>query len=118
MKRLLLFAFLVLSLFGCTGGTSPQNGNPDWVNRLISDFQSKSVGNPPQSIYSYEFNAEVVYYVPPQCCDQYSVLYNSKGEVICAPDGGFTGRGDGRCPDFLTTAKNKQLIWQDSRSIK
>ena len=88
------------------------------MNRLIADFQSKPVGNPPQSIYRYEFNGGTVYYVPPQCCDQYSVLYDSNGNVICAPDGGLIGRGDGRCADFLQQARNKQLVWQDNRTTK
>lgn len=115
MKLLYLIGIVVALLCGCTGNPSPQNGNPDWVNRLITDFQSKPVGNPPQSITRYEYNGEIVYYVPPQCCDQYSVLYDSKGTVICAPDGGFTGRGDGKCADFRQQAKNEQLIWKDDR---
>jgi Domain of unknown function (DUF6970) len=114
MKKLLLLTIVVVPLYGCTG-TTTQNSNPDWVNRMIADFQSKPVGNPPHSIYSYEYKGDVVYYVPPQCCDQYSVLYDSKGNVLCAPDGGLTGRGDGRCPDFQQSAKNKQLIWRDNR---
>jgi hypothetical protein len=116
MKKLLLFSLVVVSFSACSGGSSPQNGNPDWVNRLIADFQSKPVGNPPESIYRYDYNGAVVYYVPPQCCDQYSTLYDSNGQVLCAPDGGFTGRGDGRCPDFRQGAKNEQLIWKDNRT--
>lgn len=114
MKRLVLLAVVAVSLLGCAGSAS-QNGNPDWVNRLIAQFQSEPVGNPPQSIYRYDFNGNTVYYVPPQCCDQFSVLYDASGKVICAPDGGLTGRGDGRCADFSQAAKNKQLIWQDQR---
>lgn len=88
---------------------------PGWVNQLIAEFQSEPVGNPPQSIWSYEYNGQTVYYIPPQCCDQFSILYDSTGYIICAPDGGFTGRGDGQCPDFFQERKNECLIWQDSR---
>lgn len=114
MKKLLLLAFVIVSITACDGAT-PQNGNPDWVNRMITDFQSKPVGNPPQSIYRYDYNGKTVYYVPPQCCDQYSTLYDANGNAICAPDGGLTGKGDGRCSDFSQVAKNKTLIWQDER---
>ena len=64
----------------------------------------------------YEYQGNIVYYVPPQCCDQFSQLYDSNGKLICAPDGGFSGRGDGKCPDFSRVRKNKVLIWQDTRS--
>jgi hypothetical protein len=86
------------------------------VDKLIKQFGSDPVGNPPQSIWSYDYNGQVVYFVPAQCCDQYSMLYDASGSVICAPDGGFTGKGDGKCPDFFTERSNEQLIWQDSRT--
>ncbi|MBU1101268.1 MAG: hypothetical protein KKA84_12780 [Bacteroidetes bacterium] len=56
----------------------------------------------------------MVYYVPPQCCDQFSTLYDKDGNIICAPDGGITGQGDGRGSDFFAERKNKKLIWQDT----
>lgn len=57
-----------------------------------------------------------MYYVPPQCCDQFSTLYDANGNVICAPDGGFFGTGDGRCPDFFTDRTNEKLVWNDGRT--
>ena len=62
------------------------------------------------------FNIENGYYVPPQCCDQFSTLYDADGAVICAPDGGITGRGDGKCPDFFQSRTNEKLFWEDSRT--
>ena len=90
--------------------------NPAWVDELIRKFQSEPAGNPPQSIWRYDYNGQTVYYVPSQCCDQFSALYDAGGREICAPDGGLTGRGDGRCPDFFTKRTNEKLVWQDSRS--
>ncbi|MBU1101271.1 MAG: hypothetical protein KKA84_12795 [Bacteroidetes bacterium] len=85
------------------------------MNDMISEFQTQPVGNPPQSIWQYTYMGEVVYYVPPQCCDQFSTLYDKDGNVICAPDGGITGSGDGRCSDFFEVRENEKLIWQDNR---
>jgi hypothetical protein len=115
MKNLILFCSLLLSiiLIGCT--RAPANNNPGWVNNLVATFQKDPVGNPPQSIWQYEFKGQTVYYVPAQCCDLYSSLYNAAGDVICAPDGGLTGHGDGRCPDFFQVRGSEKLIWQDSR---
>lgn len=114
VKKFLVFTILIIGLVGCAQAT--QSTNPAWVDKLIEQFKSELVGNPPQSIWSYEYNGQTVYYIPPQCCDQYSTLYNSSGDVICAPDGGLDGKGDGRCSDFTSQRTNELLIWKDSRT--
>jgi hypothetical protein len=110
-----LSILLPLLLIGCSQPATP-GGSPKWVQKLIATYEKDSVGNPPQSIWQYEYNGQTVYYVPPQCCDQFSKLYDASGEVICAPDGGITGQGDGTCPDFIQKRKNEKLIWEDSRT--
>jgi hypothetical protein len=115
MKMCLLVILVVtILLIGCSPST--QTGNPDWVDRLIRQFESDPVGNPPLSVWRYEYNGQVVYYVPPHCCDIPGSLFNEVGQVICNPDGGIKGDGDGRCTDFFTQRANEQLIWQDSRA--
>jgi hypothetical protein len=89
---------------------------PEWITSLIASYEQDSVGNPPQSIWQYIYNGQTVYYVPPQCCDQYSTLYDANGDLICAPDGGLTGKGDGKCTDFFQERKNEKLIWNDPRT--
>jgi hypothetical protein len=86
------------------------------VNARIAQFQKAPLGNPAQSIWKYEYKGQIVYYFPPQCCDQFSQVYDSGGSLLCAPDGGLTGSGDGKCPDFFKSAKNRIMIWQDTRS--
>lgn len=93
-----------------------QSENPAFVVALIKQFESDPVGNPPQSIWSYDYSGQTVYFIPAQCCDQYSTLMDATGSVICAPDGGLTGKGDGKCPDFFTKRSNEHLIWKDSRT--
>ncbi len=111
--HLTLLAFVILAA-SCSR-YSP-SGNPMWVDQMIQKFATQPVGNPPQSIWRYTYKEQQVYYVPAQCCDMYSSLYDVQGDVICAPDGGFTGRGDGRCPDFLSQRTGEKLIWKDSRA--
>jgi hypothetical protein len=82
---------------------------------MIKRFGSEPVGNPPLSIWRYEYNGQIVYFVPAHCCDLYSTLYDENGEVLCAPDGGITGKGDGHCTDFSAQRINEQLIWKDPR---
>ncbi|QJX49191.1 hypothetical protein HMJ29_07090 [Hymenobacter taeanensis] len=64
---------------------------------------------------SYQYNGGLVYYETVGCCDQYTTLYSSAGKVLCHPDGGLTGRGDGQCPDFAKTRTEERLVWQDPR---
>ena len=119
MKPLgLIIAIAWLIMAGCAGPTQPNTptGNPAWVDDLVRQFQSAPVGNPPQSIWRYEYKGQVVYYVPPQCCDMTSTLYDANGKVICAPDGGLTGAGDRQCPDFASQRTQEKLIWKDSRT--
>lgn len=113
--NLLILLFILLT--GCSDPSSI-NGEPEWVTILINEFKSKPVGNPPQSIWQYTYDNQIVYYVPPQCCDQFSTLYYKEGNEICAPDGGITGNGDGKCPDFFEKRANEKLIWQDERIRK
>ena len=88
---------------------------PEWVKQLIALFESQPLGSPPQTIWEYTYHDSTVYYVPPQCCDQFSILYDQNGVVLGAPDGGITGGGDGRCTDFLATRTHERLVWKDMR---
>ena len=115
MKPQLLICTLLLFLVtGCA--SAAQSQNPEWVDQLIQQFESDPVGNPPQSIWRYTYSDQVVYYVPAQCCDMFSTLYDGEGNVLCAPDGGLDGRGDARCPDFFSQRTDEALIWQDQRT--
>ncbi len=88
---------------------------PAWLERRIAQLAAQPLGNPPQSVWRYVYRGRVVYYLPPQCCDQYSVLLDDQGTVIGAPDGGLTGRGDGRAADFHAVRSQGLLLWRDPR---
>jgi hypothetical protein len=88
---------------------------PAWLNERIQKIQAEMVANPPVQIFRYLYNNQVVYYETAPCCDFFTTLYNADGKVICQPDGGITGKGDGKCPDFLQKRVRERLIWQDPR---
>ncbi len=80
--------------------------NPNWMVDLITSKE------PPSCIQRNTYHNEVVFYTPiPGCCDRTSTLYDRCGTVLCAPDGGYTGRGDGRCPDFKIPSDPLNCIW-------
>jgi len=61
---------------------------------MIQAFKLLPKGNPPRSITQYLYKGQTVYYVPAQCCDQYSDLYDENCNFLGHPDGGFSGAGD------------------------
>jgi uncharacterized protein DUF6970 len=88
---------------------------PGWLTAMIDQFEDPSLANPPAFIARYTYQNQVVYYVAPRCCDIWSTLYTSTGAVLCAPDGGLSGEGDGRCPDFAARRRDELIVWQSRR---
>jgi hypothetical protein len=86
---------------------------PAWLEEIIDNLEhSNAAADSSVYIARYEYQGKTVYYVSPRCCDEPSALYNAQGVLLCEPDGGFTGRGDGRCGDFLATRRNERMIWR------
>ena len=88
---------------------------PECLQKMIKEYRAEKKQNPPKSIYSYLYKGQTVYYVSPPCCDFFSDLFDSNCVLIGHPDGGFTGRGDGKITDFRDSAKDEKLIWKDER---
>ena len=91
---------------------------PGCIKKMIEEFRKTNVENPPRKIYSFNYQGKTVYYVTPPCCDFYSDLYDSNCNLIGHPDGGITGKGDGKMPDFHSTKSGEKLVWQDKRGSK
>ena len=88
---------------------------PVCIKAMIEKMKVEPVTNPPNKIFSYSYKNKTVYYVPGVCCDNFSDLYDDSCRIIAHPDGGFTGRGDGKIKDFAEERKNEKLIWEDKR---
>lgn len=118
------FGTIALTIFdlhsGQVGPMTYNIGNggstiPNWLQDTINAIRSRAVTSPGESIWQYTYNGDVVYYRPPICCDIFSVLYDANGNVLCHPDGGIAGLGDGRCNGFVANRTDEKLIWQDPR---
>jgi hypothetical protein len=116
---------LVLMAVGCQreevakaekGPSGPQ-GLPPCIQAKIDEIVAEKVSNPPVRVYSYRYAGKKVYYFTPRCCDQPSVLYDESCKRVCRPDGGITGQGDGKCPDFFSTRTDEELVWADPRNV-
>jgi hypothetical protein len=115
MRYIVILVFVCLS-FSCRKNCSDYSKNiPACISAKIELLKSQPKGNPSYSVYQYSYNGQKVYYFPPQCCDQYSDLYDENCNLICHPDGGIAGGGDGTCTNFFSARTNEVLIWKDNR---
>jgi hypothetical protein len=114
---ILVIAAAMLTACGALSpsGSPASSPLPVAVTRLIQELEAQPPANPPAFVASYEYQGQVVYYVPPRCCDIFGDLYDAGGQIICHPDGGLAGKGDGRCPDFSSRRTNERIIWRDLR---
>lgn len=103
----------ILLQAGCNKHTSEIDA-PSCVQNKIRQIRSEPVRNPPAQVWKWEVDGQTYYYFTSPCCDQYNYLYDENCKVVCAPDGGFTGRGDGKCPVFKGEIR-KTLVWKDDR---
>lgn len=110
-----IFIIVACLLLASSAFSQEKEIPPQWVQALIQKYESMPVANPALSISRCEYRGEIVYYVPPQCCDIPSTLFNEEGKRICAPDGGESGDGDGTCTDFFVERKNCEVLWKDPR---
>lgn len=95
---------------------SVKRNTPSCVDSLIQLFMKEDKQNPPRKIFSYTYQGKLVFYVTAPCCDFFTDLYNSECILLGHPDGGITGRGDGKFPDFEKTRTNEKLVWEDKRN--
>lgn len=113
MTFLIRISCVTLLLLSCKSSEQTQK-LPQCIESQIETLKNQSVQNPPSEVWQWESKGKTFYYFNAVCCDQFTILYNDKCEIICAPDGGFTGKGDGKCPDFGSDTK-RTLLWKDDR---
>ena len=88
---------------------------PSCIQAKIEAISQQPKYNPAAIVYRYLYGDKYVYLFSSDCCDQYNYLYDKECNVICAPSGGFTGKGDGGCSNFSQVATDETLIWKDTR---
>lgn len=115
MNRNLLAVFLSGFLFLQCGKKNENSDVPACVQAKISEIKAQPKWNPPSEVAEYLYNGKRVFLFTSDCCDQYIQLYDENCNYICAPSGGITGHGDGKCADFYTTATFVRLVWKDNR---
>ena len=110
----LVFILLGAHLSSCEKLDLPEY-TPNCIKRKIRKLKTKRLQNPPAKIWQWKVDNELYYYINSPCCDRLNYLYDDDCNEVCAPSGGFTGTGDGSCPDFNNQVESI-LIWEDKRS--
>jgi hypothetical protein len=106
IQNLFISVIFTLMVQSCT----PRNqiGSNTCINKLI---ETKKTSAGVKEIWQYQLQEDLVYYIKMNGADQYNKLLNSKCEVICYPDGGITGHGDGKCPEFFEARAKGKILW-------
>lgn len=103
MKSIWLILFLIMCP-GCEENLDLAPGCSSCLKNLIRKGDTVAV-------WRYQMEGKDVYLLIPTCCDKYIKAFDTNCKLICIPSGGFSGKGDGSCPDFNTKAIGKELIW-------
>jgi hypothetical protein len=78
----------------------------------LSEIFERSLAARSDGLIRHLISDRVYYYAVSGCCDQLNPVFDADGKYVCAPDGVFTGRGDGRCPAELV-----RVEWSQGTSV-
>ncbi|MEP6504081.1 MAG: hypothetical protein ABJD97_12165 [Betaproteobacteria bacterium] len=87
-------------------------GLPEWLRIRLADYDAQPRPAAPQAVFEVRYGDGVAYLVLAGCCDQFNPLLDARGVLICHPSGGFTGRGDGKCPAALRPDVERREVWR------
>ncbi len=102
---------LAAMLFSACDKLDLPKGTPSCIKAKIKAVDGKDIMATPISVSRWEVDGKTYYYLQSACCDQFNELVDEDCNYICAPDGGFTGAGDGNCPVW-TGQVERTLIWE------
>ena len=113
MRNATIPALVIFLLASCAPKNQGMINMPSCLATKIDSIKKTPNVNPPQSVIQYSYKGAAVYYVKAGCCDQFNEVYNTDCKQLGAPDGGITGKGDNKLPDFFANATNKKVIWEN-----
>ena len=92
------------------------NSMPKCLANVVKEMSANPAEGSPISVTRYDYKGKQVYYLIAPCCDKYNIVYDSACHILGYPDGGFTGRGDGKMMDFKKEATNAIVVWQHDQN--
>ena len=113
MRNLFITGCLIFLFISCSNKMQSAAAMPQCMITKIDSIKMNTKTNPPASVIRYTYKGYSVFYITTGCCDQFNPVYNSDCIYMGAPDGGITGKGDGKIPDFFANATNKKVLWEN-----
>jgi len=110
--KIILSLLILLFSFSCAKSNYPK-GTPSCIEDKIVELKKNDDNS--AFVYRYENHGEKVYLISPGCCDMFTELYDEECNYICAPSGGFTGKGDGKCKNL--DLQNEVIIWKPEDNL-
>jgi len=109
MKTMISLLFFIILSSSCRICSKHDRNNPKstWLEKRIEGARTDGY----LSVDSYRYQGDTVYLFLPPCCDRFAELYDKNGKLICHPSGGITGKGDGKCTDFLKKAEKINTLY-------
>ena len=105
---ILFFSCFIFLFTRCEKVDVPKD-TPKCIKSKIKKENDNCLGE----VFEYDYKGKTVYYFKStSCIDGLNYLYDDNCNLICSPDGGLDGRGDGGCDDFFVAATNQRLIWK------
>lgn len=95
-----------------TGKPAQASTIPACVQQLLDEAAKAEPPVLPLEVTEYSYKGRTVYLFQADCCDFLNIAYDDQCKRICAPSGGFTGRGDGQCTDFDSLARKIRVVWK------
>lgn len=112
MRNVIITSFALFLFASC----APKNQGinmPVCLLTKIDSLKKDPKVNLPESVTHYNYQGRSVYYVVSGCCDQFNEVYDENCKSLGAPDGGITGKGDNKLPDFYSQVTDKKVVWQN-----
>jgi hypothetical protein len=111
MKNAIIISITFLIISCAANKNHGISGMPPCLVTKMDSIKSNPSSNQPTAVTQYSYKGSAVFYITAGCCDQFNQVYNSDCDYMGAPDGGITGKGDGKLTDFFANATNKKVVW-------
>lgn len=109
MRTTLIVLSLTILTFGCKPDVEKL---PSCIDALVQKAENGNDDYDAWQIIEYEYQNDKYYLVAAGCCDRFDPLFDSDCNEICSPSGGFSGGGDGKCPEWVASLTDGVIIWE------
>lgn len=112
-KRSYRFVFYLIASITAAACASNQKHEPNQAMRKFFDevrrWELETNRGP---LVRHVLEGQVYYLMLASCCDKHDYLFDTQGSYVCAPSGGFSGQGDGKCPrlrEAMSQSKGERI---------